>query len=97
MAAADRAALSLKELTGEVSLVKSQVAEDQVFMMFDKNNDGEISMTEFQQVLGELGADKREAHELMQLVDTNRDGSVSAEEFAEFKKQVSCYLLRCNT
>eukprot|EP00250_Pteridium_aquilinum_P033232 c5349_g1_i1 orf=443-4852(+) len=89
MAAADRAAWSLKELTGESLLTSAPANEDQVFLLFDKNNDGRISMSEFQQVLGDLGVDGKEAHEVMQLVDADKDGSVSADEFAEFKKQVS--------
>lgn len=88
MAAANRAAWSLKELTGDASISGAPASEDQVFLLFDKNKDGEISMCELQQVMGDLGVDGNEAHELMQLVDTNKDGFVSADEFAEFKKQV---------
>lgn len=88
MAAAERAAFSLKELTGEAFLFNGQDEKDHVFMLFDKNSDGEISMAEFEQVMGELGADENQAHEVMQLVDTNKDGFVSADEFAEFKKKV---------
>ncbi|KAI5060605.1 hypothetical protein GOP47_0025025 [Adiantum capillus-veneris] len=89
MAAADRAALSLKELDNDVLLSKGLVHEDHMFLMFDTNKDGKISMSEFQQVMGDLGVDRKEVQEFVQLVDVNRDGSVSAEEFAEFKKKVS--------
>ncbi|KAH7446315.1 hypothetical protein KP509_01G051300 [Ceratopteris richardii] len=85
MAAADRAALSLNELDNDVM----STSADQMFLLFDKNNDGEISMSEFQQVMGDLGVDEKEAYELLQLVDSNRDGSVNANEFAEFRKKVT--------
>ncbi|MCO5581144.1 hypothetical protein L7F22_035021 [Adiantum nelumboides] len=89
LAAADRAALSLKELDNDVLLTSDLAHEDQIFLIFDKNKDGKISMSEFQQVMGDLGVDGKEVQEFVQLVDVNKDGSVSAEEFAEFKKKVS--------
>ncbi|MCO5566570.1 hypothetical protein L7F22_020247 [Adiantum nelumboides] len=89
LAAADRAALSLKELDNDVLLTSDLAHEDQIFLIFDKNKDGKISMAEFQQVMGDLGVDGKAVQEFVQLVDVNKDGSVSAEEFAEFKKKVS--------
>jgi len=61
---------------------------DHMFTLFDKNNDGVISMDEFKDVIGELGGDGEDAHELMKLVDSNFDGSVSQEEFQDFRRQV---------
>lgn len=61
---------------------------DHMFTLFDKNNDGVISMDEFKDVIGELGGDGEDAHELMKLVDSNFDGSVSQEEFKDFRRQV---------
>ncbi|KAG6546899.1 hypothetical protein Mapa_011515 [Marchantia paleacea] len=61
---------------------------DQIFKMFDKNQDGVISVDEFRDVIHELGADKEDALELMRIVDLNTDGSVSAEEFGKFRHQI---------
>jgi len=45
-------------------------------------------MDEFKDVIGELGGDGDDAHELMKHVDSNFDGSVSKEEFKDFRQQV---------
>ncbi|KAL3685868.1 hypothetical protein R1sor_003890 [Riccia sorocarpa] len=65
---------------------------DQIFKMFDKNQDGVISVDEFRDVIHELGADKEDAVELMRIVDLNTDGSVSAEEFGKFRHQIKIAL-----
>lgn len=66
-------------------------ANDHMFTLFDKNNDGVISMDEFKDVISELGGDGEDAHELMKLVDSNFDGSVSQEEFKDFRQQVKIF------
>lgn len=48
-----------------------------MFILFDKNNDGVISMDEFKDVIGELGGDGEDVYELMKFVDFNFDGFVS--------------------
>ena len=42
-------------------------------------------------MMEELGANKEDAQELMQLVDANSDGSLSSEEFTEFQKRVRIF------
>ena len=42
-------------------------------------------------MMKELGANKEDAQELMQLVDANSDGSLSSEEFTEFQKRVRIF------
>lgn len=92
-AAADVAATRYSDLanTSVEFIGKSEVeniVNDHMFGFFDKNNDGVISMDEFKDVIGELGGDGDDAHELMKLVDSNFDGSVSQEEFEDFRRQV---------
>lgn len=48
-----------------------------MFIFFDKNNDGVISMDELKDVIGELGGDEEDVNELMKFVDFNFDGLVS--------------------
>ena len=42
-------------------------------------------------MMEELGANKEDAQELMQLVDANSDGSLSSEEFTEFQKRARIF------
>ena len=74
------------EVIGESDV--QNIVNDHMFTLFDKNNDGVISMDEFKDVIGELGGDGEDAYELMKLVDSNFDGSVSQEEFKDFRRQV---------
>ncbi|KAH9318739.1 hypothetical protein KI387_020508, partial [Taxus chinensis] len=84
-AAADLASLHFQDLPKESPVHND--TRNQVFKLFDKNEDGLITMEELKEIMEELGADKEDAHELMQLVDANSDGSLSSAEFAEFQRQ----------
>lgn len=94
-AAADVATTRYSDLSSSTVEVieesKRKINSDYMFTLFDKNQDGVISVDEFKEVIGELGADGEDAHELMKLVDSNFDGSVSVEEFQDFRRQV-CHL-----
>eukprot|EP00899_Mesostigma_viride_P007551 jgi/Mesvir1/16798/Mv15166-RA.1 len=78
------------QLLGEDAGAASR-ADDTMFALFDKNGDGYISPEELRAVMGELGADERDADvaEMMRAVDENSDGRVSKEEFLRFTEQVS--------
>ncbi|KAG0568473.1 hypothetical protein M758_6G019200 [Ceratodon purpureus] len=95
-AAADVATTRFSDLTNNTVEViggsnMQNTVNDHMFTLFDKNNDGVISMDEFKDVIGELGGDGEDAHELMKLVDSNFDGSVSQEEFKDFRRQVKIF------
>lgn len=89
MAAAELAALRLKDLppTNHKSIEVDQ--RDRVFRLLDKNGDGRISIEELMEVMEELGAPGEDACEMMQLLDSNSDGSLSSDEFDLFQTQVS--------
>ncbi len=55
----------------------------EAFNMFDKNNNGVISMEEFRGVLQALGQEPTddELHLMMKSVDTDQNGSVDFDEF----------------
>lgn len=88
MAAAELAALRLKDLpsTNPKDLVVDN--RDMVFHLLDKNGDGKISIEELMEVMEELGAQGEDAREMMQLLDSNNDGLLSSDEFDLFQKQV---------
>lgn len=92
MAAAELAALRLKDLpsTSHRSLENDQ--RDQIFCLIDKNGDGRISIEELTEVMEELGAKEEDAREMMQVLDANSDGSLSSDEFDLFQKQVLWFL-----
>lgn len=89
MAAAELAALRLKDLPSTNYRGLEIDHRDRVFRLLDKNGDGKISIEELMEVMEELGAQGEDAREMMQLLDSNRDGSLSSDEFDLFQKQVS--------
>ncbi|KAL1832646.1 hypothetical protein ACET3Z_002297 [Daucus carota] len=88
MAAAEVAALRLKDFpsTNQKALEGDQ--RHRVFRLLDKNGDGKISIEELTEVMEELGAQGEDAGEMMQVLDANSDGSLSSDEFDLFQKQV---------
>uniref|UniRef100_A0A803KU47 GTP diphosphokinase n=1 Tax=Chenopodium quinoa TaxID=63459 RepID=A0A803KU47_CHEQI len=87
VAAAELAALRLKDLPSVYH--NSEIHQkDRVFFLLDKNGDGRISIEELMEVMEELGAQREDAQEMMQLLDSNSDGSLSSDEFESFQKQV---------
>ncbi|GLT73882.1 hypothetical protein SLA2020_457120 [Shorea laevis] len=88
IAAAEFAALRLKDFpsTKPKGLELDQGA--QVFHLLDKNGDGRISIEELTEVIEELGASGEDAQEMMLLLDSNSDGSLSSDEFDLFQKQI---------
>lgn len=92
MAAAELAALRLKDLplANHNALLIDQ--RGRAFQLLDKNGDGRISIEELMEVMEELGAQPEDAREMMQLLDSNSDGSLSSDEFDLFQKQVTTYV-----
>ncbi|KAK3003281.1 hypothetical protein RJ639_007146 [Escallonia herrerae] len=88
MAAAELAALRLKDLSSTNQKGLQVDHRDRVFRLLDKNGDGKISIEELMEVMEELGAEGEDAREMMQLLDSNSDGSLSSAEFDSFQKQV---------
>lgn len=88
LAAAELAALRLKDFpsTNHKGIEIDQ--RDRVFRLLDKNGDGKISIEELTEVMEELGAPGEDAREMMQLLDSNSDGSLSSDEFHMFQEQV---------
>jgi len=88
MAAAELAAVRLKDIPSTNSKLIEMDRRDRVFCLLDKNGDGKISIEELTEVMEELGAQGEDAREMMQLLDSNSDGSLSSDEFDMFQKQV---------
>lgn len=88
MAAAELAALRLKDFPSANHKGLQVDQRDRVFRLLDKNGDGRISIEELMEVMEELGAPGEDAREMMQLLDSNSDGSLSSDEFNLFQKQV---------
>lgn len=89
VAAAELAAMRLKDLPSPSHEDVKIDQRDRVFLLLDKNGDGKISIEELREVMEELGAQGEDAQEMMQLLDSNCDGSLSTEEFDLFQKQVN--------
>ncbi|CAK9170128.1 unnamed protein product [Ilex paraguariensis] len=88
LAAAEFAAVRLKDLPSTNHKGLEIDHRDRVFRLLDKNGDGKISIEELMEVMEELGAQGDDAREMMQLLDSNSDGSLSSDEFDMFQKQV---------
>ncbi|ESW26459.1 hypothetical protein PHAVU_003G121500 [Phaseolus vulgaris] len=88
LAAAELAALRLKDFPGTSHKGIEIDQRDRVFRLLDKNGDGKISIEELTEVMEELGAPGEDAREMMQLLDSNNDGSLSSDEFHMFQEQV---------
>lgn len=88
IAAAELAALRLKDFPSTIHKGLEFGQGDDVFRLLDKNGDGKISIEELMEVMEELGASGEDAREMMQLLDSNSDGSLSTDEFDLFQKQV---------
>ena len=88
IAAAEYAALRLKDFSSRNSKFDGSDGRDRIFRLLDKNGDGKISIEELMEVMVELGAQGEDAREMMQLLDANSDGSLSSDEFDMFQKQV---------
>lgn len=95
VAAAELAALRLKDFPSANHKGLQVDQRDRVFRLLDKNGDGRISIEELMEVMEELGAPGEDAREMMQLLDSNSDGSLSSDEFNLFQKQVRINFL-CN-
>lgn len=89
VAAAELAALRLKDLPSVYHNNSEIRQKDRVFFLLDKNGDGRISIEELTEVMEELGGQREDAQEMMQLLDSNSDGSLSSDEFDSFQKQVN--------
>lgn len=88
MAAAEVAALRLKDFPSPNQKALEADHRHRVFRLLDKNGDGKISIEELTEVMEELGAQGEDAGEMMQVLDANSDGSLSSDEFDLFQKQV---------
>lgn len=88
LAAAELAALRLKDIPSANHNGFEIDQRNRVFLLLDKNGDGRISIEELMEVMEELGAPGEDARDMMQLLDSNSDGSLSSDEFDLFQKQV---------
>ncbi|KAH0449058.1 hypothetical protein IEQ34_022858 [Dendrobium chrysotoxum] len=88
LAAAELAALRLRDLPMPSHRRFDISQKDRVFSLLDKNGDGRISIDELTEVMEDLGAGGNDAQDLMKLLDTNSDGSLSSDEFDLFQKQI---------
>lgn len=88
MAAAELAALRLKDFPSTNHMGPESDHRNRVFRLLDKNGDGKISIEELMEVMEELGAKGEDAREMMRVLDSNSDGSLSSDEFDMFQKQV---------
>ncbi|KAG7995662.1 hypothetical protein I3843_01G121300 [Carya illinoinensis] len=94
VAAAELAALRLKDLPSANHKGIEIDQRDRVFHLLDKNGDGRISIEELMEVMEELGAPGEDACEMMQLLDSNSDGSLSSDEFDLFQEKVNIVDIR---
>ncbi|OIS96419.1 PREDICTED: probable GTP diphosphokinase CRSH, chloroplastic [Nicotiana attenuata] len=88
MAAAEFAALRLKDLPSGNPKGLETDKRGRVFRLLDKNGDGKLSIDELMEVMEELGAPGDDAREMMQLLDSNSDGFLSSDEFDLFQDQI---------
>lgn len=88
LAAAELAALRLKDFPSANHKGIEFDQRDRIFRLLDKNGDGKISIEELTEVIEELGAPGEDARDMMLLLDSNSDGSLSSDEFQKFQQQV---------
>lgn len=88
MAAAELAALRLKDFPSTNHKGLEIDSRNRVFHLLDKNGDDKLSIEELMEVMEELGAQGEDAREMMEILDSNSDGSLSTDEFDMFQKQV---------
>ncbi|XP_009783243.1 probable GTP diphosphokinase CRSH, chloroplastic isoform X1 [Nicotiana sylvestris] len=88
MAAAEFAALRLKDLPSGNPKGLETDKRGRVFRLLDKNGDGKLSIDELMEVMEDLGAPGDDAREMMQLLDSNSDGFLSSDEFDLFQDQI---------
>lgn len=88
MAAAELAALRLKDLPSTNHKGLEIDSRNRVFHLLDKNGDDKLGIEELMEVMEELGAPGEDAKEMMEILDSNSDGSLSTGEFDLFQKQV---------
>lgn len=88
IAAAELAALRLRDFPSANQKGLEIDKRGRVFRLLDKNGDGKISIDELMEVMEELGAPGDDAREMMQLLDSNSDGFLSSDEFDIFQNQV---------
>lgn len=89
LAAAEVAAVRLRELDSRNELGVGCGERKGMFCLLDKNMDGRISIEELTEVMQDLGANSEDAKELMCFLDANSDGFLSSEEFDFFQHQVN--------
>jgi hypothetical protein len=91
LAAAELAAVHLRDqLAAAGSDQGGGGGNNRAFQQLDKDKDGRIRVEELIELMEDLGAEDRDAKELMDLLDANCDGSLNSEEFELFQRQV-CY------
>ncbi|KAJ8539773.1 hypothetical protein K7X08_014025 [Anisodus acutangulus] len=88
MAAAELAALRLRDFPSANPKGLKTDKRGRVFRLLDKNGDGKISIDELMEVMEELGAPGDDAREMMQLLDSNSDGFLRSDELDLFQNQV---------
>ncbi|KAL7205542.1 hypothetical protein ACSBR2_018473 [Camellia fascicularis] len=89
MATAEFVAVRLRDLLSSIHKGIKTDHRDRVFCFLDKNGDGKISIKKLMEVMEELGAQGKDAREMMLFLDSNSDGSLRSDEFDMFQKQVN--------
>lgn len=79
--------LSLMEKTEIINSNKKKLEE--TFRILDKNNEGNIVLSEIISTMKNLGEEisEKDAKDMLDELDTNKDGMISLEEFMRLMKQ----------